>query len=110
MKPSALFVVAALIAVSFSCTAFGQVKYDEPVKTVRIYGRVTDVTGAIVPSVAVALKVAKSSRDGRKRLAVSFIVMFLLRSWHRRDRLITPRIRYPANVSPPLMLKICPVT
>jgi hypothetical protein len=61
MKRSAQVVVGTLIAVLLSGTAFGQMKSDEPVKTVRIYGRATDVTGAIVPSVAVVLKLAEST-------------------------------------------------
>jgi hypothetical protein len=61
MKFSAQVVLGVLIAVVLPCDVFGQMKSDEPVKTVRIYGRVTDVTGAIVPSVAVVLKLAGST-------------------------------------------------
>lgn len=61
MKPSAQAVVATLIAVLLSGTAFGQVKSDEPVKTVRISGRVSDATGAPVQDVAVVVKLAGSN-------------------------------------------------
>jgi hypothetical protein len=58
MKPSAQAVVATLIAVLLSGTAFGQTKSDEPVKTVRISGRVTDAVGAPVADAAVVVKLA----------------------------------------------------
>jgi hypothetical protein len=61
MKPSAQAVVATLIAVLLSGTAFGQAKSDEPVKTVRISGRVTETVGAPVADAAVVLKLAGSS-------------------------------------------------
>lgn len=61
MKPSAQVVVGIMIAVLLSGTAFGQANSDEPVKSVRISGRVTDATGAPVRDVTVALKLAGSS-------------------------------------------------
>ncbi len=61
MKPSAQVVVATLIAVLLPGTAFGQVKSDEPVKSVRISGRVMDASGAPVRDVTVALKLAGSA-------------------------------------------------
>ena len=60
MKPIAQVVVATLIAVLLSGTAFAQATSDEPVKTVRISGRVTDAVGAPVADAAVVLKLAGS--------------------------------------------------
>jgi hypothetical protein len=59
MKPSAQVVLGTLIAVTLP--AFGQVKSDEPIKSVRISGRVSDATGAPVRDVAVVLKLAGST-------------------------------------------------
>ena len=61
MKPAAQAVVATLIAVLLSGTALGQVKSDEPAKSVRISGRVFDAGGAPVANAAVLLKLAGSS-------------------------------------------------
>ena len=61
MKHSAQVVVATLIAVLIPGLLFGQVKPDEPVKSVRIYGRVSDVTGASVGDATVVLKRAGST-------------------------------------------------
>ena len=58
MKPSAQAVVVTLFAVLLSGTAFGQVKSDEPVKSVRISGRVSDATGAPIGDAAVVVKLA----------------------------------------------------
>lgn len=60
MKPSAQVVITTLIAAFLSGLVIGQVKSDEPVKSVRIYGRVTDASGAPVPNVTVVMKLAGS--------------------------------------------------
>jgi len=60
MKPFAQVVLGMLVAVLLSGMAFGQVKSEEPVKTVRISGRVTDAVGAPVADAAVVLKLAGS--------------------------------------------------
>jgi carboxypeptidase family protein len=60
MTPSAQVVVSTVIAVLISGTAFGQVKSDEPVKDVRISGRVSDATGAPVRDVFVVLRLVGS--------------------------------------------------
>ena len=52
--------VIATIAVLLPGVVTGQVKSDEPVKTVRISGRVTDAVGAPVADAAVVLKLAGS--------------------------------------------------
>jgi hypothetical protein len=60
MKPSALFVVATLIAALLLGAVIGQVKSDEPIKTVRISGRVFDASGAPIGDAGVVLKLAGS--------------------------------------------------
>jgi hypothetical protein len=54
-------VTAAVIVALGPGTGCGQVKSDEPVKSVRISGRVLDAGGTPIRDVAVTLKLAKSS-------------------------------------------------
>jgi hypothetical protein len=61
MKPSAQAVVATLIAVLLSGVVTGQAKSDEPIKFVRISGRVTDAASAPVADAAVVLKLVGSN-------------------------------------------------
>jgi hypothetical protein len=61
MKPNAQAVVGTLIAVVLLGVVIGQVKSDEPIRSVRISGRVMDVSGAPVGDAAVALKQAGST-------------------------------------------------
>jgi len=77
MKPIAQVIVATLIAVLLSGTAFGQVKSDEPVKSVRISGRVFDASGAPVGDATVVLKLAGSddTSDRTKTSEYKFLVV-----------------------------------
>ena len=61
MKPSAQALVATLVAVLLSGVVTGQVKSEEPIKPVRISGRVSDASGAAIQDAAVVVKLAGST-------------------------------------------------
>src|SRR5580692_5098577 len=56
--------VALVVATLSTTVAFGQTKGDEPVKTVRITGQVTDRLHEPIANAAVALKVEPSTEPG----------------------------------------------
>jgi hypothetical protein len=61
MKLSVQVVVGALVAVILPCVLTGQAKSNEPVKSVRISGRVFDASGTPVGDATVVLKLAGSN-------------------------------------------------
>jgi len=67
MKPCAI-VLGTVIGLLLPGVAIGQVKSDEPIKSVRILGRVMDPTGAPLRDVAVVMRLAGSDdpRDSTK--------------------------------------------
>ncbi len=56
--------VAIVVAVLSTAVGFGQTKADEPVKTIRITGQVTDRLHEPIVNAAVALKVAPATPPG----------------------------------------------